>query len=354
MNDAMPGLRNADPAIFLPPAIKGGSLDVLLDCSEGLMKLDNIAESITTRVLGLLEDVSGQPRAELSKVQVSGQARPMDCYDYLRQFQWDDAKYNSSRPIKVIMAHLQKELGTMDDMMKRRLQEYGEVKSKFTTVDKKRSGNLTTKPLGDIVTPWSQATGGGEQRLVDTEHLTTLFVVMPKSDHSLWEKEYWNLDGSKPGEGMVVPGSSSIVAKEDELLLCSVVLFKRVVDDFKSRARSKKWTVREYDPSTELSKEELATLEAHMKTTQQKFSGWLTSAFSEAFMAWTHVKALRLYDEALLRYGLPPLFAPVIVRVNASQEKSLRSDLGSKFKDRESKYGADDSVRPTHCLPWFL
>ena len=35
---------------------------------------------------------------------------------------------------------------------------------------------------------------------------------------------------------------------------------------------------------------------------------WLKGNFSEAFLNWTHVKALRLFTESVLRYGLPATF----------------------------------------------
>ena len=35
---------------------------------------------------------------------------------------------------------------------------------------------------------------------------------------------------------------------------------------------------------------------------------WLKGNFSEAFVNWIHVKALRLFTESVLRYGLPATF----------------------------------------------
>jgi len=42
---------------------------------------------------------------------------------------------------------------------------------------------------------------------------------------------------------------------------------------------------------------------------------WLTTNFSEAFEAWIHLKALRVFVESVLRYGLPPNFAAIIFQV---------------------------------------
>lgn len=328
--------------MFQVPLLKVGSLDVLLDCSESLAKLDNLGEQIAMRHIALLEEVSGKPRADVATVQPSGQSTEVDINTYLTAFQWDEAKFQSNKPIKVLIAMLQKDLHRADDGTKAKLSEYTEVKTKWMNFEKKRSGTLASKPLGDLVRPWAAKDRSGES-YVNTEHLTTLFVVMPKGDQAAWEKEYPNLDGSQPGAGMVVPGSSQLVAKEDDLVMVSVVLFKRVADDFKSRCRLRKWTVRDYDPATELSAEDAAKLEAHKSSMQSRFEQWLKGAFSEVFMTWAHIKAVRLFDEALLRYGLPPQFSSMLVQVSASQEKALRRDLGAAYKHLESKYGADDT-----------
>jgi V-type H+-transporting ATPase subunit C len=39
------------------------------------------------------------------------------------------------------------------------------------------------------------------------------------------------------------------------------------------------------------------------------------SAFSDTFQAWTHLKALRVFVESVLRYGLPPEFVSAVIKV---------------------------------------
>ena len=42
---------------------------------------------------------------------------------------------------------------------------------------------------------------------------------------------------------------------------------------------------------------------------------WCRAHFGEAFIAWMHIKAIRVFVESVLRYGLPVNFAVVLVRV---------------------------------------
>ena len=37
--------------------------------------------------------------------------------------------------------------------------------------------------------------------------------------------------------------------------------------------------------------------------------------FNDTFQAWAHLKALRIYVESVLRYGLPPEFVSAVIKV---------------------------------------
>lgn len=55
--------------------------------------------------------------------------------------------------------------------------------------------------------------------------------------------------------------------------------------------------------------------------------------FSEAFIAWVHIKALRVFVESVLRYGLPVNFQAVLLQPQKkSSIKRLREVLNSVFK----------------------
>ena len=39
------------------------------------------------------------------------------------------------------------------------------------------------------------------------------------------------------------------------------------------------------------------------------------AAFSECFIAWVHLKAIRIFVECVLRYGVPPDFNAFVLKV---------------------------------------
>jgi V-type H+-transporting ATPase subunit C len=55
------------------------------------------------------------------------------------------------------------------------------------------------------------------------------------------------------------------------------------------------------------------------------------ASFSEAFRAWIHLKAIRIFVESVLRYGLPVNFQAFLLKVSAGKEKLLRSALGELY-----------------------
>jgi hypothetical protein len=51
----------------------------------------------------------------------------------------------------------------------------------------------------------------------------------------------------------------------------------------------------------------------------------------QAFSAWIHICAIRLFVESILRYGLPPQFLAVLLKPNPKNAAKLRKLLGSVF-----------------------
>jgi V-type H+-transporting ATPase subunit C len=58
--------------------------------------------------------------------------------------------------------------------------------------------------------------------------------------------------------------------------------------------------------------EETVSLEREQQNTVMRLA---KTNFSEVFSSWVHLKALRVFVESVLRYGLPPDFAAVVIEV---------------------------------------
>ena len=106
--------------------------------------------------------------------------------------------------------------------------EFSQLRSTLQAAARKQAGSLAVRDLGPLVPPG---------QLVETENLTTLVVVVAKAARGDWLAQYEALSE------FVVPRSSGVVAEDADYAAFTVVLFKRVVDNFKTAARAKGYQV---------------------------------------------------------------------------------------------------------------
>ncbi|PIO64921.1 v-ATPase subunit C [Teladorsagia circumcincta] len=177
-------------------------------------------------------------------------------------------------------------------------------------------GSLITKDLADIVK--------AEDFVLNSEYLQTLMVVVPKLNAKDWLQRYSTFTS------MVVPGSTQLITEEGEHALYSVTLFKKVIDEFKNIARENKFVVRDFvydEESLKAGKSERDKLVAEKQRQYAPLIRWLKINFGEIFAAYIHVKALRVFVESVLRYGLPVNFQAALVEPSKGSQKKLRAEL---------------------------
>mgnify|MGYP001093256205 CR=1 FL=1 len=164
----------------------------------------------------------------------------------------------------------------------------------------------------------------------------------------------------------VVPGSAiKVVGEEqvpgDEFVLYRVVLFKRPdaavgdsasssnardrdehsgaqstanVEKFKAICRDHRWTVRPFKfdaHEDERNRLIMAELVNKRRARWEHLLLWCESQFEEAFVAWTHVVAMRVYVEAVLRYGLSTEWIAALLLPEKGSEKKLRDVLNNLY-----------------------
>ncbi|XP_013359824.1 PREDICTED: V-type proton ATPase subunit C 2 isoform X3 [Chinchilla lanigera] len=327
---------------FAIPDFKVGTLDSLVGLSDELGKLDAFAESLIKRmaqsVVDVMEDSEG-------KVQENLLANGVDLTSFVTHFEWDMAKYPVKQPLVSVVDTVAKQLVQIDADLKSRTATYNALKTALENLERRSTGNLFTRTLSDIVSK--------EDFVLDSEYLVTLLVIVPK-----------------------------LIAEDAEGGLFTVTLFRRVMDDFKTKARENKFMVREFyydEKEIKKEREEMARLLSDKQQQYQnscvalkkgssiyrdhKVKGaplgsparlaagqpdreresegegegpllrWLKVNFSEAFIAWIHIKALRVFVESVLRYGLPVNFQAVLLQPHKkSATKRLREVLNSVFR----------------------
>uniref|UniRef100_A0A3Q4GH30 V-type proton ATPase subunit C n=1 Tax=Neolamprologus brichardi TaxID=32507 RepID=A0A3Q4GH30_NEOBR len=142
--------------------------------------------------------------------------------------------------------------------------------------------NLERKNAGSLLTRSLADIVKKDDFVLDSEYLITLLVVVPKTGYSDWQKAYETL------AEMVVPRSSHLLFEDSDSGLFMMALLN----------------------------------------------------FSEAFIAWIHIKALRVFVESVLRYGLPVNFQAMLLQPTKKTMKKLREVLNDLYKHLDSSAAA--------------
>ncbi|XP_036193861.1 V-type proton ATPase subunit C 1 isoform X2 [Myotis myotis] len=288
---------------FNIPDLKVGTLDVLVGLSDELAKLDAFVEGVVKKVAQYMADVLEDSK---DKVQENLLANGVDLVTYITRFQWDMAKYPIKQSLKNISEIIAKGVTQIDNDLKSRASAYNNLKGNLQNLERKNAGSLLTRSLSEIVKK--------DDFVLDSEYLVTLLVVVP-----------------------------NVLSEDQDSYLCNVTLFRKAVDDFRHKARENKFIVRDFQYNEEemkADKEEMNRLSTDKKKQFGPLVRWLKVNFSEAFIAWIHVKALRVFVESVLRYGLPVNFQAMLLQPNKKTMKKLREVLYELYKHLDSSAAA--------------
>lgn len=307
----------SNPFKFNIPPLKVGTLDQLFGLSDELSKLDGFVESVTRKVAQYLSEVLEHEKDKLSENLL---ANNVDCFTYVTKFDWDYAKYPIKQPLKSIAETISKQVSQIENDLKSKSTAYNAIKQSLQALQKKQTGSLLTRNLGDIIKK--------EDFVLNSEYLQTVIVIVNKHQLDEWFANYETLCE------YIVPRSSKKIFEDGEQAMVNVTMFQKVVDTFKMKARDRKYLVREFtydEQAIAKDNEQIKNLEQNKKDKFGPLVRWLKINFSEAFTAWIHIKALRLFVESVLRYGLPVNFQAAIIKPQKKSSKRLREGLENLY-----------------------
>ena len=203
-----------------------------------------------------------------------------------------------------------------------RVSEYSQLRSALAAVTRKQTGSLAVRDLGTYIT---------KADVVETENLTTVAVVVPRAAARDFLSTYETL------ADFVVPRSARQVTEDSDYALFTVTLFRRVADTFRAAARAAGYQVRDVDVSpangAPSPADAAVSLRADLDTKRGVLEAWCATAYAEAFSAWVHVCAVRLFVESVLRYGVPPNLLAALVSPRPKQGAKLRKALAGLLGD---------------------
>ena len=321
-------MANPCKVLPIPRDLRVGTLDTLVALSDRLVKDDQFAEGLCRKLANQMNQLVDRNKDKmLEMLQANGRPLP----GYVEQFRWDAAKFNTALSADALRQDINKKLSEVETEMKVKVQAYGKVQQQLMMSEKRTTGPLIGRDISNTVKK--------EMFVLDSEYLVTLLVVVPIRSCMEWETTYESLSE------YIVPRSSQKVDIEDkDSAIYTVTLFRRVVDDFKAAARDARFAVKDFEYN-ESAKDEEEQKIMQLKTDQQRkfnmLTSWLKMAFSEAFIAWIHMKALRVFVESVLRFGLPVNFYSAVVCPTIKKGQKLRKDLNAAYARLDATSGAD-------------
>jgi len=260
----------------------------------------------------------------------------MDVESYMKSFSWDDTKFPRNRPVADNLTALTALVSRIDDDIKVKAYSFGDVKSALQNAAKAKGAvSFATADFVDVLTPDVVQPGD----FVNKEHTTTVVCVVPRDADKdfLAQYESWSskvCPRSAKQFTKVTNGKLGPIVDKDGSSLYRVVVFKSAVEEFRLGAKAGKVAAREFEYSAEnyrTAPVKNEALQVEFKKQEMQLKRNCAHAFSDTLVAWMHVKAMRVFVESVLRYGVPPNFASFIVKPMTKNIKRLRGTLLEVF-----------------------
>eukprot|EP01027_Heterolobosea_sp_BB2_P002849 GEZU01004271.1.p1 GENE.GEZU01004271.1~~GEZU01004271.1.p1 ORF type:complete len:220 (-),score=59.00 GEZU01004271.1:39-641(-) len=157
------------------PKLRVGTLDALMTLSDDLAKQDSNVEVISMKFLRQWEDVTIEKKDWYPTVDITdsrtGQVTSVPVQSYLKEFKWDESQYSMTKSLRELAEMAYQKASKFDEELKAKISEYTNLKTQLSAVQRKDKGSLTSRTLAGLVEP---------KHVVESEYLTTLFVVVPK------------------------------------------------------------------------------------------------------------------------------------------------------------------------------
>ncbi|KAL4872802.1 hypothetical protein BDV12DRAFT_182807 [Aspergillus spectabilis] len=329
---------NGSVAPFSIPEFKIGTLDALVQQADELAKLEASCQAVVGKVGDALKNILDGDEAQIEKMKTVND-KPVD--QYLRSFSWNKVKYRADKSLSELIDLLQKEAASIDNDVRLKYSQYNQVKNTLATLQRKQTGNLSTKSLSSVVDP--------RTIVQDSEYIETHLIAVPAQQVKDFLKTYETLTP------MVVPRSANLVAQDSEFTLYAVTTFRKHSTEFVHKCREQKWIPRDFKYVEGGKEEERREVERIGGDARKLWGETLRlgrTAWSEAVMIWVHVLVLRVFVETVLRYGLPLDFVCTLVKTSSSkQADKAKRNLDEKYsylagnafgRDKKGRVKKDD------------
>jgi len=299
-----------------------------MNLTDDMAKYEERTESTLKRLHRNYSDLNPESNLDVNK---------MTPEQYLQNFKWDVRKYPEQTELAKLAGDIYNEITDMDNDIKTKQGELSTITSSLNNIQRKRSGNLMTRDLSDIIKITHYVSDPETRRL--SQKIVPYFIVVSAHRVPDFLASYENFTQ------FVVPRSALEVQTPDtdyKLFRILHLNAPALEDSLKSACENQKFVFRnfKFEPqqAQETSQQERELVNEQKKLTQQVLM-YIKSNFSEMFVAFMHLKAIRVFVESVLWYSLPPNFQVMMIQPDDSREQQLRSKLATQFANAKCSQG---------------
>eukprot|EP00495_Collosphaeridae_sp_1-RS-2012_P007891 TRINITY_DN7695_c0_g1_i1.p1 TRINITY_DN7695_c0_g1~~TRINITY_DN7695_c0_g1_i1.p1 ORF type:complete len:175 (+),score=53.58 TRINITY_DN7695_c0_g1_i1:316-840(+) len=135
---------------------------------------------------------------------------------------------------------------------------------------------------------------------------------------------------------LVVPTSAKLIAKDKEYSMFRIVCLRKAKNVVELLLKEQRHHLRELgadwdSPDIDLKKEQ-ADMQKTLKKQSKRLIAVCKTFYASTFVAWVHLKAIMMFVESVLRYGLPVRYTFGLIKPNRGQEKTIHRRLGEKYQ----------------------
>jgi len=224
------------------------------------------------------------------------------------------------------------------------MDDFQDTKSQYAQLARPEGNSFLTKDLSDVIY------GAADKNLFVETHETDFLASMIAIVHKSKEKEFLASYESIL-ENVVVPKSAIDLKQEDKdgHKLFRFVIFQHSVEQYINEARRQSIVCKRFIYNKEQYDEDekrKTQLEQRMDFQRNNLGQRCYYAFSELFMALMHLKVMRTYIDAVLRFGIPPKFFLGIIEPNKGKDKNIIDAMIKQFAEPSmaEMYGAGADV----------
>jgi V-type H+-transporting ATPase subunit C len=377
---------------FELPMLSVGTLDILMGLSDDIVKLNLQVEGVLKKLERQYLEAAGPGSTD--QMRVNG----VNVSTYLKDFHWDIARFRySSVTIADIICQIQAIAAGIDEESKRLTATLGEKTQTLSLMQRKRLVNLSTSDFEDFLS--IQEMNDIQCSRIDSDIFQTVAIAVPVNLEEEFLSTYstiggdiaafggpeWDVDdyslGTDDGNygpyssrsrvkgSPVTPSEPKKLFSTTESVLYSIVVLKGhyqagtvqndgtfseghfadYIQPLITAAREKKFVGRELSFDADKVKEgaEAKVNEANqqLQHVQTRALQWSQAHFGEMYSGYIHLKAIRLFIESVLRYGLhagkPARYQTFFLEPSAGKEKTLEETLINLFSSMRPDLGIE-------------